>query len=280
MSNRGVSKNRIIIDIRRIARVLNHSPSSVEYKRLGRYNVRTVQRKFNISWREIIDSSGLQYTPRTSNRIPPTDELTRDLIRVARKLDHPPTRSEYQAHGKFDSETVRRRSGKRNWEDAVASLTDFNPEQIKQQQQKGGCYYSTQEWLNRLWKLSEELGHAPTTREANEGGINAYQLCQRVGGKWVDVLKAARIDLRRRSRQAILMSTPNAELIADVVRVSRRLGRAPTMREYSSSGRYSRSMVSRRLGGWHKVTKIISQRFGPARPQWIDAADLEHLTSS
>jgi len=37
-----VSKGEIISDIRAVARLLSHSPSSVEYKRLGRFDVRTV----------------------------------------------------------------------------------------------------------------------------------------------------------------------------------------------------------------------------------------------
>src|SRR2546430_6239028 len=117
-----LTKAEIISDLREVARVLGHSPSSVEYRRLGSYDLRTVQRKFKTSWSRIIDAAGLRYSPRTSGRIATTEELKRDLLRVARELDRPPTRGDYQKHGRFDAETIRRRSGKRNWEDAVAAL--------------------------------------------------------------------------------------------------------------------------------------------------------------
>jgi hypothetical protein len=264
MSKASVSNGQIIFDIRRVARLLRHSPSSVEYKRFGRYNVRTLQRRFSSSWSKIISSAGLRYTPRTSRRIPSTEELKRDLIRVAGELDHVPTRAQYQEWGKFDAETVRRRSGKKNWEDAVASLAGFDREEVKRQQQKGGCYRTTREWLDKLLKLSIELGHAPTTCEANEAGINAHQLCKRVGGNWVDVLEAARIDVRTRSLQAVLLSTPTVTLMEDVIRIARRLGRPPKVREYAEHGHYPYTTVRARLGGWRKVKEKVVEGLRPA----------------
>src|SRR5436305_4174440 len=151
-----ISKRKIISDIRVVARELNHSPSSVEYARLGCYDVRTVQRRFEVSWADIINGAGLRYSRRTSGWIAATEELRRDLLRVARQLEHPPTRADYQKHGKFDPETMRRRSGKRKWEDAVAALSGLAREETKRQQAKGGCYRTTQEWLSKLHALSRE----------------------------------------------------------------------------------------------------------------------------
>jgi Homing endonuclease associated repeat len=257
---RGTSRIEIISDIRSVARRLNHSPSSVEYKQLGSFDVRTVQRKFKTSWSQIIDAAGLRYSRRTFGRIAPTEELKRDLLRVARELDHPPTRTEYQTHGQFDPETMRRRSGKREWADAVATLTGLDRERIKQQQARGGCYRTTEEWLSRLLALSRDLGHAPTTRESNEAGINAHQLCLRVGGKWVDVLKAAKIDLRTRPQHAILLSTSTETLLADVIDVAQRLGRPPKVREYTKTGHCSFLAVRGRLGGWGQVKKLVAEK--------------------
>src|SRR5437764_5776104 len=112
MKSTRISKGEIIADLRKVARALNHSPSSVKYKRLGSYDLRTVQRKFKVSWSQIINSAGLRYSPRTSGRIASTEELKRDLLRVARELDHPPARKDYQTHGQFDAEPIRRRPGK------------------------------------------------------------------------------------------------------------------------------------------------------------------------
>lgn len=200
--------------------------------------------------------------PRTFRMIPATDELRSDVLRVARKVEHPPTRSEYQAHGRFGAETVRRRSGEKHWEDAVASLTGIDREEVKRHQRKGGRYRTTEEWLSRLRELSLRLGHAPTTRESNEAGINAHELCFRVKGKWVDVLEAAGIVIRSRSHRASLLSTTLDTLIEDVLLVSRRLGHPSKIREYKEHGHYPYTMIMRRLGGWHKVKEVVGQRIG------------------
>src|SRR2546429_5673684 len=159
MKKSRVSKTEINSDIRTVARVLGHSPSSVEYRRLGSYDLRTVQRKFKTSWSRIIDAAGLRYSPRTSGRIATTEELKRDLLRVARELAHPPTRRDYQQHGRFDAETMRRRSGQRKWEDAVASLHGLDRDEIRRQQARGGCYRTTEEWIDTLQSFSHDTWH-------------------------------------------------------------------------------------------------------------------------
>jgi hypothetical protein len=105
------------------------------------------------------------------------------------------------------------------------------------------------------------LDHAPTTRESNEAGLNARQLSLRVGGKWVDVLKAARIDISSRPKRATLLSTPTEILIDDVLAVARRLGRTPKASEYAAKGHSSFLALRRRLGGWRRwrqVRKLVA----------------------
>ena len=174
-------------------------------------------------------------------------------------------------YGQFDAETLRRRSGKARWEDAVAVLTGFDREQIKHQQASGGCYRTTQEWLSKLHALSRELGHAPTTRDANEAGINAHQLCLRVGGKWIDVLQAADIDLQNRNKRAILLTTPTERLVEDLVAIARRLGKVPKAREYEAYGQYSHLALRGRLGGWREVKKLVTHKLS-ARPRELSNA--------
>lgn len=262
MGMHSVSKGEMTRDIRRVARVLGHSPSSVEYIRLGQFHIRTLEKKFKLGWKQIIANAGLRYTPRTSHRIPTTQELRNDLLRVAHELDHAPTRAEYQARGKFDSETIRRRSGEKRWEDALVLLAGFNREEIKFHQARGGVYRTTDEWLSKLKRLSIELGHAPTTAESNAAGINAHQLCLRLQGNWTDVLKAAEANLRKRSGHAKILSTTTETLIEDVIAVTRRLGRPPKAREYALYGHYPYTAIRGRMGGWKKVKKIAQVRTG------------------
>lgn len=258
MTGYGLSTWEIIYDIRRVARRLGHSPSSVEYKRVGKYDLTTVRRKFGLSWKEIKELAGLRYTERTSARIPLTEELGRDLQRVAKEIGHPPTCSDYLEHGRFSYGVLRRRSGQKKWDDIVASLAGFVPEEIKRHRGRGGMRYrTTEERLAQLRDISRELGHAPTTQEANRFGLNAHDLRGRIGGSWEEVLKAAGIKLSSRTRHSILRSTQTVQLLEDVLRVARRLGHVPTMREYQLHGRYSCSTLRGRLGGWRNVKKEV-----------------------
>lgn len=154
-----------------------------------------------------------------------------------------------------------RRSGKPRWADAVAHLAGFDYEEVKRHQRKGGkIYRTTQEQLTMLREISEKLGRAPTSNEANCHGMNAQRLRERIGGSWEDVLKAAGIDLNKRSKHAVVRSIRTETLIADVLAVSSKLGRIPTLGQYREEGRYPCSTVMRRLGGWKNVKKVVGER--------------------
>ena len=260
MNRYRISKAAILSDVRALARSLNHSPSSVEYARSGRYDVRTVQRKFKLKWPEIINSAGLRYVARTSAEIAPTSELKRDVLRVLNELAAPPTKKEYDERGKFDSQVIMRRTGKNIWIDALISLTGLNPPELTEYRARRGCYRSTSEWLSKLNALAKELGHAPTTAEANASGINARSLCKRVGGNWSRVLEAAGIDLRQRKRYAILRETATETMVSDLVALSHRFGRPAKFREYASLGHYSAVALRGRIGSWRRLRQIVARR--------------------
>jgi hypothetical protein len=249
----------IVADVRRVASMLGHSPSSVEYARHGRHDLSTVRRRFKGSpWAKIIGSMGLRYTARTCARVADTEELRKDLTRVARELGRAPTRAEYERLGCFGAEVVRRRSGRRRWEDAVAEIASLDPEEVRAAQANGGRRYrATQEWLGKVKTLAAELGCAPTRGDANARGINAQNLCTRVGGGWCEVLRRAGIDPGK-GRRAALRETPTEVMIEDVRAVARRLGRVPTMREYAPLGRFNPTTVAARLGGWKQAKRALA----------------------
>jgi hypothetical protein len=73
-------------------------------------------------------------------------------------------------------------------------------------------------------------------------------------------LKAAGIDVRSRSKYATLRSTPTETMIEDVVYVSSRIGRLPTMREYEMNGHYSCTAVRGRLGSWRMIKEAVAEK--------------------
>lgn len=52
----------------------------------------------------------------------PEEKLRRDVRRVARNLDKRPTRAEYNVHGAYHSDTVRRRIGNGSWFSALEAI--------------------------------------------------------------------------------------------------------------------------------------------------------------
>lgn len=260
-----VSAGAIVADVRRVARLIGHSPSSVEYVRHGLYDLSTVRRRFRgRPWAKIIDSMGLRYTLRTCVRVADTEELRKDLTRVAHELGRAPTRAEYERLGRFRAEVVRRRSRRKRWEEAVAFIAGLDPEEVRLAQANGGRRYrTTQEWLGKVKTLAAELGRAPTRGDANAGGINAQNLCLRVGGGWCEVLRQAGVDPGQ--GQAALRDTPTEAMLEDVCRVAGRIGRVPTMREYGALGRYNPTTIADRLGGWKRVKLAVEseEKGGP-----------------
>lgn len=67
---------------------------------------------------------------------------------------------------------------------------------------------------------------------------------------------------------------PDSELIADIQRIARRLGRAALSRkEYTANGRYDGDNIAKRFGGW----KHALERAGLASPQRMPATSEELL---
>jgi hypothetical protein len=248
----------LIDDIRRVAHEVGRSPSSVEYAKHGKYAVSTLRSRLGNSWRDIIEKrAGLRYTARVCHRIPTDAEIRRDLERVHFSLGHPPSYTDYKHLGAFNVETVKRRQFGKTWPEVVVAFIEADLEEVKRHQRLTWQYQTTAQWLGRVDELARILGHAPTTYEANQHGINVKTIRNRIGGSWHDVLRAAGVDLNRRSKRRILMSTSTQSLIEDVIIVAQKLGRPPSLREYLCRSKFKSVALSGRLGGWAKVTEQV-----------------------
>lgn len=108
---------------------------------------------------------------------------------------------------------------------------------------------SRDEVIGVIKQTTEELGRVPTLQELNlKTGVGAYDI-RRNFGVYAQALQACGLE-RRGSGYEL---SPG-EIFADWSQVTRRLGKVPTLAEYSLHGRYSVKPLTRHFGGgWNRL---------------------------
>ncbi len=247
-------------DLRRVAKLIGHQPTLIEYRAHGAHSDRTIFRRFG-TWRAFIEAAGLVYRPEAHGRYT-DEEIERDLRRVRALLGHPPTSREYRLHGRMNDETLYRRSGGQRWADVLTRFLGIDADEARRYTVRNS-YRTERERFDELRALAAKLGHTPTATEAREHGIAITSLRHQFGG-WRQAVVAAGLPEQKHRGNAKTLYTPTAEIIADVVRVARQLGRAPSSTEQSRYGRFNRTTVCARLGipQWAGVREIVEKRLG------------------
>jgi hypothetical protein len=129
-------------------------PTSRECSDDGEYGPKVYQRRFG-GWNEALLTAGYSASDLRIVDIPEEDLLA-DL-RAVGDPDRPPTTPEYQEHGRYDTDTYKRRFG--SWPDAL-DAAGYDPA-------AEGRYHSLSREvvLERLQRAAEDLGHAPSSYE-------------------------------------------------------------------------------------------------------------------
>jgi HNH endonuclease len=104
------SRASILADIRKAAVELGHPPSRNDLQRLTGISHFIVLKHFR-SFREAVQAAGLE--PNRKGQRISTADLLADYGRLARKLGHPPSRSQYVREGRYSAGAFYKRFG--NW---------------------------------------------------------------------------------------------------------------------------------------------------------------------
>lgn len=138
-----------------------HPPTRDEMNKQGVYSYTTIVSRAG-SWREALQEAG--YTEaEIENRLKKVDtqDLIDELQRVAAKVGHTPTQSDIDDHCEYHHATYYRRFGDLETARKEAGLPEKkeidHPNRI-----------STEDLLEELQELAEDLGHPPTTAEIDE----------------------------------------------------------------------------------------------------------------
>jgi len=100
------------------------------------------------------------------------------------------------------------------------------------------------EYLEELHRLKDELGRCPRVRDMKEHSRFSEQPYQSRWGSWNDAIKAAGMDVNVRTSDL-----PNSELLDELRRLRKKLGKTPTCAEIDEQSQFSVSTYRNRFGG-------------------------------
>lgn len=185
----------------------------------------------------------------------PTVELYLDIVSVSNELNGVPSESEYQQHGKYSPNTVGDRFGGGSW---VVALRELGLEYVPK---FGGYHVQTEGLRADVQRVTEELGHCPSSVEYTEHGTYSQRtVALRFGdGLWEDAMR----ELGYETYQTDTGLIPTEELIADVHRVAEKLGHCPSKRMYNEHSEFSPATVATRLGegAWPVAMRTLGYEY-------------------
>lgn len=115
------------------------------------------------------------------------------------------------------------------------------------------------ELLGELYRLSEELGRAPTIQEMDESGAYSSGTYRNRFGSWNLTLKEAGIDKREKYQQPTYCRISDVDLLFDLSTGRQVLGDWPTSQQYRTFGEHSTGTIQKRFGSWSAARKAAKK---------------------
>jgi len=228
-----VSKDELAEDIQRVAETLGKTPTVSEYNKHGEYSHMTAIDRFG-SWNDAVESVDLK--PNQVRR--DAEEYLEDIRRVAEKLGDTPFSTEYDEHGEYRVSSIRSRFG--SWTEAVEEA-GLEP--------KWNSNISTEDLVQDIRRVADELGETPTRTEYDEHGEYSSMVVWERFGRWDDALEEMGLEPPERE------NVSKEEVIEDIRGVAETLGETPTRAEYQEHGEYSRKTPEDKFGSWQDAVE-------------------------
>ncbi|TKX74954.1 hypothetical protein EXE46_05945 [Halorubrum sp. GN11_10-6_MGM] len=230
-SGLNISKNQLIDDLRRVADVVEGTPTQHQYKKHGDHAANTLVREFG-SYNNAIRVAGYDLNRHTAAS---KSELLSDLQRVQSKLGKTPTSHQYDQHGEHSLGRLTNIFGTYN--NALKSADiDVNSR----------IDIPAEELLTNLAEVTDNLGETPTRDQYNEhGDYHADTLGKRFGS-FGTALKEIGYEPNRKQ------PVSDTELILDIQKVAKVLGGPPTYDQYGTHGEFSTSTLVYHFGSYNE----------------------------
>ena len=252
----------LVAEIKRVARIVGDMPTMTQFEKHSDVSAVTLVKRFK-GWKNALASAGFD-----SSGIRTTydeQDLKAELIRVAQKLGHTPSTTEFAANSNFSASTVTKRLGG-SWPLACRSVGLVPPVIENKPPAKGGWNKG-----QRKFKISkDELSYLYETE-----GLSASAIATRLGASRQSVLRALRehgIEIKR-----LHYSMPRETTIETLLYRELERRNVPFARQQVVDGRYlvdalitgARIVIECDGDYWHSL---------PGRPE-LDAKRQKYLQS-
>jgi hypothetical protein len=175
------SRDELIAEIQKVGQIVGRAPKTREMTEHGSYSLDPYYYEFD-SFNDALEAAGYASRQEHPNKIP-REELLTDLQRVGEEVGRAPYKSDINEYGKYSAATYTKRFG--SWNDAVAEA-GFDPNPQGRQQQ-----LSTEELIEKLHELDEQLDRTPTQGDMDKHGEHSARTYRLRFGSWTDALQEA-----------------------------------------------------------------------------------------
>ena len=195
------------------------------------------------------------------------EELLEDIRAVADVVERSPSLQDYRDHGAYAATTIYRRFG--SWQDAVARA-GFEPRDPEER-------IPTDELIDALQELGDEVGAPPTTTQMIEDGRYWSKVYRDRFGSWTEALEAAGFDPGDIDTQHARV--PREQLLAELERLAEKHDGTPSSIQMAREGAHAVETYRQEFGSWNAAIEAIGHeprdRSPVSEEQLI--ADLERL---
>jgi hypothetical protein len=231
-----IPAEKLEADVRRVVDLLGYPPNTEEYNEHGEYSSPTVANRLGDgTWRPALESLGYERvgTPTAVYHID-SDDLVRDVKRVADEMGRAPTYQEYDEHGHYTPATVAKRFGDGRWPDALGELG------FDMRAYVGGTV-SDDILHSDVDRIADEIGGVPTMGDYRKHGrYSARTVAERFGdGNWAAALRTLGYNF---------WPGGGSGPLRDLLEVALELGHPPSRDEYEEHGAFPLQVVANRVG--------------------------------
>lgn len=250
------STDHYLEKLKQLALKLGYTPSRKQAAK-AQINTHQLTKRLNTNWLGVIEAANLDpksLPHKSASFFATKEDIIKDLCRVSSLTSAYPSIRDYKLHGKYGINTVKRILG--SWQNCmIAAGFDLT---FRYENRKDRISRPTEFYLKKLRDLAQNLGRAPTSKEASDNLISTTILYQRLKTHWAAIVKIAGINPLTLPSVSLMRFITNHEVLEDITTVASLIGHKPSITEYKNHGRYSAVAIRQRFGGkWSNVLDKI-----------------------